>query len=114
MKQPCNNCPFLKEPAFHGLSQEKAKSILDEINGDSAFHCHKTVDYSDGNEGTITKDSKLCLGAAIFLEKTRDDGGLRANRGFRLGLMVKEFEMDELVMTAPVYDSAEEFLKGTW
>ncbi|WP_193200639.1 hypothetical protein [Nostoc sp. MG11] len=109
MKQPCKDCPFRKSVAYP-LSLEKAHDILQAITHDKAFHCHKTVDYSDSHEGRITSESKLCFGAVLFLENTVR-GGCRSNVMFRFGLMRKEFRLDDLRQDESVYQSFEEFLE---
>ncbi len=108
MKQPCKDCPFRK-CVKSALSPERADDILNGITHDKAFHCHNTVDYSDSHEGRITSDSKLCFGAVLFLENTVR-GGCRSNVMFRLGLMQKEFDIDDLRQDESVYQSFEDFL----
>lgn len=110
MKQPCQDCPFLKSVKCV-LSAEKAHNILEAITHDKAFHCHKTVDYSKSFEGEITPSSKLCFGAVLFLENNVR-GGCRSNVMFRFGLMRKEFQLDDLRQDDSIYQSFEEFLDG--
>lgn len=110
-KKPCENCPFHSDGAFVGLHKGRAKEIASALMADGAFHCHKTVDYSGDDGGRVTKDSKLCIGAAKFLENVRP-GGLRANFGFRIGVMCGELSPDELSDEVPVYSSIKDFVKG--
>ena len=108
MKQPCANCPFRKSVAY-AFSPEKAHDILQAITHDKAFHCHKTVDYSESHEGRVTVESKLCFGAVVFLENTVR-GGCRSNVMFRFGLIRKEFTLSDLRKSEKVYQSFDEFL----
>jgi hypothetical protein len=110
MKQPCKDCPFQKSVKYI-LSSEKVHDILEGITHDKAFHCHNTVDYSGSLEGKVTSESKLCFGAVLFLENAVA-GGCRSNVMFRLGLMMKEFKLDDLRQDESVYQSFEEFLEG--
>lgn len=101
---PCRTCPFRTDVAFV-LTEGKAQRILTAISEDGDFPCHNTTMATrclPGNE-------KGCIGAAIFLEQCRD-GGLRANRAFRMReQLFKEFSRDHLDMSAPIFDSAAEF-----
>lgn len=112
-KKPCENCPFRVDKLFLTLSEKQAKDIASALMADGAFHCHKTIDYSDysRNSKRALKNSKLCIGAAKFLENVRP-GGLRANLSFRMGMRRGEISPDELSDEVPVYDSVEEFVEG--
>jgi hypothetical protein len=110
MKQPCFDCLFQKSIKY-ALSPEKASDILHGITHDKSFHCHKTVDDSKSHEGQITSNSKLCFGAALFLENTVS-GGCRSNVMFRFGLMRQEFSINDLRSCESVYQSFDEFLNG--
>lgn len=111
MKEPCSNCPFRSDRPFRGLSEDRARDIAQVLHQDGSFHCHKTNSYEDG-EGVVTKNSKLCTGAAIFLENTRP-GGMLANLAFRLGCMREEIAPEMLSDRVPVYASVEEFVEGS-
>jgi hypothetical protein len=110
MKQPCKDCPFQKSIKY-SLSPEKAEDILQAITHDKAFHCHKTVDYSETQEGRVTSNSKLCFGAVLFLENTVR-GGCRSNVMFRFGLMRQEFQLSDLRQDNNVYQGFDEFLSS--
>lgn len=110
MKEPCKDCPF-KKSVHYTLSEEKAKDILDGLRHDAAFHCHQTVDYSKHSNGRVTRDSKLCFGAVLFMENTLS-GGCRANLAFRLGFRSKELQVSDLRKSENIYQSFEEFLDG--
>ena len=111
MKEPCSNCPFRSDRPFGALSVERAEEIAIALHQDSTFHCHKTTGSDEEGRGVITKNSKLCTGAAIFLENTRP-GGMLANLGFRLGFMRGEIKPAQLSDRVPVYQTAEEFIDG--
>ncbi|MBD6620039.1 hypothetical protein FNW02_30645 [Komarekiella sp. 'clone 1'] len=110
MKQPCFDCPF-QNSVKYALCQAKAHDILHRITHDKAFHCHKTVNYSQSHEGQVTSESRLCFGAVLFLENTVR-GGCRSNVMFRFALMRKEFKLDDLRQDENVYQSFEEFIEG--
>ncbi len=110
MKQPCDNCPFRKDVKY-ALCREKVDGILNAIAHDGSFHCHKTVDYSRSFEGEVTKDSKLCFGAALFLENSVRSG-CRSNVAFRIGLMMQHFTLEDLRQDENIYQSFDEFRNG--
>lgn len=112
MKEPCNNCPFRADRPFRGLLEEKANSIVQALYHDGGFHCHKIMDYSQNSRGRVTKNSKLCVGSAIFLENTVR-GGMRCNVIYRLAIWAKELNPEELSKAVPVYKSVEEFVQGS-
>ena len=110
-KQPCNNCPFRVEVDMC-LRPGRVKQIVKSLYHDCDFPCHKTVRYGDDDgEGRVTGESKRCIGAALFLEKTVQ-GELLANLSFRLAVMMGEFTPEELDRTVEVWDSLEEFVEG--
>ena len=106
-RSPCKNCPFRADINFH-LSPEKVRLIVDALQGDDIFLCHKTT----GVESRPSASAKACIGAAIFLEHIRA-GGLRANMAFRLReSWLEEFNRDELDINSPVFTSVAEFVKA--
>lgn len=110
--QPCSNCPFRIDPAFHGLHPVRSREIANDLMRDSGFHCHQTVDYSDDSDGCITEKSRLCSGAALFLENVRP-GGMRSNLAFRMGVMVGQLDLSQPLDTSTVYDSIDDFIEGS-
>lgn len=110
MKEPCSNCPFRSDRPFRGLRPQRAQEIAESLHRDSSFHCHKTNQFKNG-KGVVTRDSKLCVGAAIFLENTRS-GGMLANLAFRLGCWAGEIKPDQLSKEVPVYQTIPEFIQG--
>jgi hypothetical protein len=108
MLKPCNNCPFRSDKPFYGLSKERKKEIVASLMGDGSFHCHETLDYSEG-EPTITENSNLCVGSMIFLEHTRR-GGMKSNVIYRLEVKFKGIKSEHLSNDIPVYESIESFI----
>ena len=102
MKQPCNNCPFRSDVLFP-LSRSRRQDILDSIFQNGDFPCHKTTEFNDDGKIINIGKTKRCIGVAIFLEKYRIDGGLRANLAFRMALCFKEFTLSELDLNYPIY-----------
>ncbi len=102
---PCATCPFRLDIEFR-LTARKVGSILEALQGDGDFPCHKTTEVG----GKAPGQDRACLGAAIFLEHVRP-GGVRANLAFRLRESVlKEFHRDELEIGAPVFTDKESFI----
>ena len=92
--KPCKDCPFSSEVGSY-LNLGKRLDIDATISNDGSFHCHKTVDYSQSNEGRVTPDSKLCFGSALYLEKNAR-GGMRSNVQYRLRFMSGEWKLENL------------------
>lgn len=108
--QPCDNCPFRSDRPFRGLHRERAIDIAEALHRDASFHCHKTVDYSHDSDGRVSSSSRLCIGAATFLEHTRP-GGMVANLAFRLGVRCGQIPR-KLQHEVPIYQSISEFIEG--
>jgi hypothetical protein len=89
------------------MTEGRAKTIADGLLADTPFWCHKTIDYEV--EPPDTSNSKLCFGAALFLEHVAP-GGCRANVCFRIGLMTREFAIADLYQNPEVYSTVEEFI----
>ena len=110
LKRPCENCPFRREPRFHGL--RRAPEIALALRQGGNFHCHKTVDYPDDFDGTITPKSQMCAGAMMVLE--REDTvfvNQMARISGRLGMLSPDFPDDWYDYSIPVYDSFDEFIE---
>ena len=114
MKQPCANCPFRSDIPFRGLTEGRVRSIVSSLHNDGLFPCHKTVNYSGSDEGSVTRDSKACIGSAIFMENTASEsGGVFANVQYRMRARCEEFNQDDLKSNpVPVYTSLKAFLEG--
>ena len=109
MKRPCDNCPFRYDKHFP-LTGERAEELAEGItSGDQAFSCHKTVDYSDDDDGADTKDTPHCAGAMIMLEHME-----QPNQMMRIGERVGFYERTKLDMSAPVYDDADTWVDAMY
>ena len=106
-RSPCSTCPFRTNIDFP-LTAGKVQTVLSALQNDGDFPCHNTTHAT----GKLPHQSKGCIGAAIFLEHVRD-GGLRANRAFRMreGLFL-EFDREELATDAPVYRDVVSFIEA--
>ena len=105
---PCNNCPFRTDKPFKTLRVSRCEDIHGALMGDQSFECHKTT-----KGGTSTRDSKQCIGAAIYLEKTRP-GGMMANLSFRMSALYNPndpISPKALDVDAPVVGSLSEFIE---
>lgn len=109
-KQPCSNCPFRLDVGFPILISRKVE-ILQALWHDGDFPCHKTTGFNNDGKFVDRGSSKRCIGAAIMLERFREDGGLRANLMFRLALWSKEFTIEELDLNFPIC-SPNQFLSN--
>ncbi len=104
MLKPCSNCPFRQDVDFF-LSEDRAQQIArDVIQGDSAFHCHKTVRYGNDGEDNLD-DAKPCIGAIKAIAKERGDA--RANLWVRFGVMFGHINLDAIDQLTPVHNAAE-------
>lgn len=104
-RSPCKTCPFRSDISF-SLSVDKVASILAALRGDEDFACHNTTVATGCRPG----EEKVCIGAAIFLERTRA-GGVRANLSFRLRESERhEFRRELLDMDAPVFATEAAFV----
>ena len=108
MRQPCNNCPFLKSTKFY-FTEKRSNEILYAITHDSDFKCHKTVDYSSDNASS--EKAKLCFGSVVYLENTVS-GGAFSNVMYRLGLRIEGVPPEDVTKSNTVYDSPEDFIEG--
>jgi hypothetical protein len=109
MKQPCNNCPFLKAntPKF---ALRRADEIAASLFRDQEFPCHKTVHWKDDGTTARTEKTKACFGAALFLEHAAD-GGCRSNMMFRLAIAAAHFSAKDLRLEPTVCSSVKEFVE---
>lgn len=108
-KKPCKDCPFLKNSPMK-LDEERLPEIVDSLDNDSDFICHKTIDYDkqiDEETGERThylEQNQFCAGAIIYLEKhNRPNAPLQIAQ--RLGWYDPE---DYLKHKDKVIDSLEE------
>jgi len=68
--KPCSDCPFLRKGGIRltlPRVREIAGAMLDSQG--STFVCHKTTGSNDEGDSVITKNSRHCAGALIFMEK---------------------------------------------
>lgn len=104
LKRPCSNCPFRKDvPPY--LRKARVKELKESLKT-SAFDCHKTLDYEDG-EGLRNRSTKHCAGALVLLEKTKSRSQLM-QIGERFGL----YDPAQVDLSAPVYESFEEMAEA--
>ena len=102
---PYKACPFRSDVEFV-LTAGKAEAIVAALQDDGDFPCHKTTAVTNCLPG----QEKGCIGAAIFLERVRENG-LRANLAFRLREQWRQdFSRDTLDMDAPIFTSEADFL----
>lgn len=108
LRTPCADCPFRADKTFH-LRPERAAEIARALRSNAGdFHCHKTVNYDDGLEGSIEQGkTKVCAGALITMEKS----GL-STQNMRIAGRLGLYDPARLDMDAPVYDDLSAWLRA--
>jgi hypothetical protein len=103
--RPCNHCPFRSDRIF-GLRRapEIARSIF---NQDHTFACHETVNHDTLGRPRRTRRSHHCAGALILHEKLG-----RPNWRIRFAHHLGLYDPARLDMTAPIFDTADEFIRS--
>jgi hypothetical protein len=107
MVKPCGDCPFRTDKKFP-LRYERREEIAGALYGGGEFHCHKTVDYSeddDGDSEPSTGGASVCAGSLIVLERMGDP-----NQMMRIAQRVGMYDPAKLDMDAPVYDDLEDWV----
>lgn len=112
LKSPCRNCPFRSDVPFY-LHPDRVIEITDGLfKQNQTFACHKTVDYDDEGDGRHSTNSdkeQHCAGALIMMEKqraTNDNFMLRLAQSFGL------YDVTQLKLDAPVYDTPKDMELG--
>lgn len=108
LKRPCKNCPFRSDiPKY--LREERVQEIADSLYDGAEFPCHETTEHVEGPDGweerIAVPTSAFCAGALITMEK---EG--YSNQMVRIGERLGMFNVDDLIMDSPVYDSLEEWV----
>lgn len=106
LKSPCRDCPF-RSDVTPFLRAGRVKEILDDIilRGDNHFHCHKTIEYGENDNGDEThgkERSQVCAGAMIMQERAGRPSVLA-----RLGRLFGAYDPAKLNMNAPVYETPQ-------
>jgi hypothetical protein len=71
----------------------------------------KQKKFVSTNNFKITKNSKLCIGSVIFLENV-EPSGAKSNFVYRVGLMCKHLDIEDLRKDSRVFESVDEFLNS--
>lgn len=80
LKQPCNDCPFIKNGRMHNsLGEGRMSEIVEYVRDDRTFECHKTV-YNNNVE------AQHCAGALLFMEQSSERPNQPMRIAERLGL----------------------------
>lgn len=90
-----------------GLSPERATEIKNSCTEESNFYCHKTISYTENNEGDVVPRSRICAGFLITMEK---EG--RANQPTRIAERLGLYSRSMLDMDAPVHDSMADWARS--
>lgn len=108
LKRPCPRCPFRSDIDKY-LRPERVAEIADSLYGGAEFPCHETTEHFEGPDGweerVAVPTSAFCAGALITMERE----GF-SNQMVRIGERLGMFNVDDLIMDSPVYDSLEEWV----
>lgn len=115
LKAPCSNCPFRKDNPHNGwLGRNRAAGIAHSVfvMGQS-FHCHKTTETTDWDYEKDTYQLKgceaQCAGAAIMQIKLGHTSAWM-QVAERMGFTAEIEGIKNLDLTAPVFDSIDDFI----
>jgi hypothetical protein len=106
IKRPCAHCPFRKDvPGY--LHRERASELARQLVDDdlSWFACHETTGVKGGKR-VKRSDQSHCMGAAMVLWRQ----GM-PNVATRIALASKLLRVEDLNVSAPVFDSMDQFAK---
>lgn len=109
LKKPCDTCPFRRDvPGYlHPLrAQEIAEGML---VADEMFTCHKTLRFSDDEEGEETiphAGEQACAGALLFCLARR-----RLPQLARIAARLKMFDPALIQGEALVFQTTREFVR---
>lgn len=108
LKRPCKNCPFRSDIDKY-LRPERVAEIAESLYDGAEFPCHETTEHFEGEDGweerLVTSTSAFCAGALITMEKE----GF-SNQMVRIGERLGLFNVEDLKMDSPVYDSLAEWV----
>lgn len=116
LSAPCPDCPFRSDrPDLKGwLGRERAMEIARSvIDWGQSFPCHKTTAHQDDEEdaGYVYKGCEAqCAGASI-LQLKLDSPSQWMQVAERLNLTTEIAGIRRLDLTAPVFDTVEEFIE---
>lgn len=104
----CAQCPFRTDvPAY--ITRERAAEIASALEHDRPFHCHKTVDYDEDEDGeTVASGGTWCIGAAATMHRTDE---LRGNLSARLAEQLGFLSIDALDLDAPLSRNLAEWVE---
>lgn len=101
LKRPCANCPFRTDVAPYLRPERITEIERSVIREQQDFPCHKTVDYSDGNEGRWERNrTTRCAGMTILCEKLE-----RPTQMMRIDERLGFYDRTLMDMEAPVFDT---------
>lgn len=103
---PCENCPFRTDVRPY-ISAARAKTITDALLRGESFPCHKTIDYRFSAKGRVTKNTKMCGGAAVMLAHM-DQPNAIMQVAERLGCL----DTENIKKNSPVYKTPEEMIEA--
>ena len=105
---PCDACPFLRKNAGM-IRGARAEEFVDELTRDNHFNCHKTIEYTNNNEGRATKNTQLCAGSMIVTDRSDTQPSQLARIYARIGVLnYKNIEESK----ADCFDSFDEFIEA--
>jgi hypothetical protein len=115
MTKPCDTCPFRTDKPFY-LNPERAEEIANGLLNNVTFSCHKTVDYSKGDDDEYGEcehirdaEEQHCAGALIVLERLN-----RPHQLMRIYERLGGYDRTKLDMESPVYDTFEDWIDAMY
>jgi hypothetical protein len=105
LRRPCPHCPFRTDvPPY--LTGPRCQEIATSLANGAEFPCHKTtVEGDDDGDLVATKDSQMCAGALILMEKAG-----QPNQMVRVAERLGMYDSASLDMSAPVHGSYVDFI----
>jgi len=117
LKGPCPNCPFRSDKRGY-LRPARVEEICVGLFDERTFSCHKTVAYSEDDEGpddegedglhrVLSPGEQMCGGARVFLRKQGRVIQLEQISGRLIPGPVTEPDM-----SAPVFDTTRQMVQA--
>ncbi len=106
LTKACKDCPFRTDNNFH-LTVPRVREICASLERDESFSCHKTLDYSNGDDGVYTRRSMHCAGALVMLEQME-----KPNQSMRIGERLGMYDRHALDMAQPIFKSTAEMIQA--
>lgn len=98
LTEPCEKCPFRND-----IRPYLTPGRVEEIVESTSFPCHKTIGHDDEGEAVENKNSQMCAGYMIMLEKMEQPSQM-----MRIAERLGKYDRKKLNMQSPVYEDGDE------